>query len=128
MANAELLKNLKVSGSLEVDAVDANNVTDFQTKKYDTINTIQTRLMVHADWDVLDDVHAHISLDKNDRTYGTGSAANGSQDLNTIQSNILVDVKTAILPEGIMGWVTCAWAVMHNIAAMPNNPKVFFIF
>jgi hypothetical protein len=91
IANAELLKNLKVSGSLEVDAVDANNVTDFKTAHYDTINTIQTRLMVHTDWDVLDDVHAHLSLDKNDRTYGTGSAANGSQDLNTIQSNILVD-------------------------------------
>jgi hypothetical protein len=70
-ANAELLKNLKISGSIEVDAVSANNVSDFQTRQYDTINTVQTRLQTHADWDLLDDVHAHISLDKNNRTYGT---------------------------------------------------------
>ena len=85
-ANAELLKNLKVSGSLEVDAVSANNVADFNTKKYDKINTVQTRLMVHTDWDVLDDVHAHLSLDKNNRTYGTGS-----ENLQTVQANITVD-------------------------------------
>jgi hypothetical protein len=86
IANADLLKNLKVTGSLEVDAVDANNVTDFTTKKYDDINTIQTRLMLHADWDVLDDVHAHISLDKNDRTYGTGS-----QSLTGVEAAVFVD-------------------------------------
>ena len=85
-ANAELLKNLKVSGSLEVDAVSANNVTDFQTKKYDNISTVQTRLMVHTDWDVLDDVHAHLSLDKNNRTYGTGA-----ESLQAVQNNVILD-------------------------------------
>ena len=94
-ANAELLKNLKVGGSLEVNAISANNVTDFSTAKYDNINTIQTRLMVKADWDLLDDVHAHVSIDKNDRTYGgtTGGSTVGgtSQDLNTIQSKLFVD-------------------------------------
>lgn len=90
-ANAELLKNLKVGGSLEVDAVSATNVTDVSTTKYDNISTIQTRLMVKADWDLLDDVHAHISIDKNNRTYGNGGTANGSENLDTVQTNLVVD-------------------------------------
>lgn len=93
-ANAELLKNLKVGGSLEVDAVSATNVKDLATVKYDDISTILTRLMVKADWDLLDDVHAHVSIDKNDRTYGGttgGNTAGASQDLNTIQSKLFVD-------------------------------------
>ena len=94
-ANAELLKNLKVSGSLEVDAISATNVKDLDTAKYDNLSTVQTRLMVHADWDVLDDVHARISLDKNDRAYGAAGAnvtpANGSQNLQDIQNNVVVD-------------------------------------
>jgi hypothetical protein len=94
-ANAELLKNFKMGGSLEVDAVSANNVTDFSTAKYDNISNVQTRLMVKADWDLLDDVHAHVSIDKNDRSWGGttgGSTAGGSsQNLNTVQSNLWVD-------------------------------------
>ena len=94
-ANAELLKNFKMGGSLEVDAVSANNVKDFSTATDDTLSTIQTRLMVHADWDVLDDVHAHISMDKNDRTWGGtaggSGAVGGSQNLQTVQGAIAVD-------------------------------------
>ncbi len=94
-ANAELLKNFKMSGSLEVDAVDATNVKDFNTAKNDNIGTVQTRLMVKADWDLLDDVHAHVSLDKNDRTYGgtaAGNTAGGtSQNLNGVQNTVWVD-------------------------------------
>ena len=86
IANAELLKNFKMSGSLETDAVSATNVTDFKTKKYDNIGTVQTRLMVHSDWDVLDDVHARVSLDKNNRTYGTGA-----ENLQTVQAAVTVD-------------------------------------
>ncbi|HXS99387.1 MAG TPA: hypothetical protein VN915_01815 [Elusimicrobiota bacterium] len=94
-ANAELLKNFKMGGSLEVDAVSATNVKDLATVKYDDISTIQTRLMVKADWDLLDDVHAHVSLDKNDRTWGgtaAGNTAGGtSQNLNGIESTVWVD-------------------------------------
>jgi hypothetical protein len=70
VANAELLKNFKMSGSLETDAVSATNITDFKTSKYDDIGTVQARAMVHADWDVLDDVHAHVSIHNN---YNFGS-------------------------------------------------------
>ena len=86
VAHAELLKNFKASGSLEVDAVSANNIADLRTDTYDHIGTVQTRLFVNADWDLLDDVHSHVTLRKNDRTYGTGS-----QNLNTVQSALFVD-------------------------------------
>jgi hypothetical protein len=85
-ANAELLKNFKASGSLEVDAVSANNVTDYATKSYDHLSTVQTRLMVHTDWDLLDDVHSHVTLTKNNRTYG-----NASESLQTIENNVVAD-------------------------------------
>jgi hypothetical protein len=86
-AHAELLKNLKVGGSLEVNAVSANNVTDFNTAAYDHVDTIQTRLMLNADWDLLDDVHAKVTLNKNNRTYGNATGEN----LNTIQSNVTAE-------------------------------------
>ncbi len=51
--------------------------------------------MVKSDWDLLDDVHAHVSLDKNDRTYGTAvsglGATAGLQNLNSIQTAVFVD-------------------------------------
>lgn len=92
-ANAELLKNFKASGSIDVDAVSANNVTDLRTDKYDRINTVQTRVMVNADWDLLDDVHAKATLDKNDRTYGQASQSiHGVETATTFeQSYIKID-------------------------------------
>jgi hypothetical protein len=86
-ANAEVLKNLKISGSIEVDAVSVNNVKDFNTTAYDNAGTVQTRLQTHADWDLLDDVHARISLDKNNRTYGTLQPEN----VNGVETALTVD-------------------------------------
>ena len=92
-ANAELLKNFKASGSLEVSAVSANNVTDFSTKVYDKIGNAQTRLMVHGDWDLLDDVHARVTLSKNDRTYGqnTQSVHDIENAVNADESYVKID-------------------------------------
>lgn len=90
-ANAELLKNLKVGGSLDVDAVTANNVTDLNTASYDKLNTVQTRLILKSDWDLLDDVHAHVALRKNDRTWGTGSQAIGGGTGSGVLANTFVD-------------------------------------
>jgi hypothetical protein len=89
-ANAELLKNLQLSGELDVDGVSANNMTDINTKTYDNIGTVQDRLMLHADWDVLDDVHGRVSIDKNDRTWGTGSQNLGS-GAGGVQSVLTID-------------------------------------
>ncbi len=108
-ANAELFKNLKVSGQLDVQAVSAHNVTDFVTRpnhlgggsgpgaaaasNNDRVGHAFTRTMLSADWDLLDDVHARVTLVKgiqNDaaaraRTYGSGA-----QSLDNWQTQTLV--------------------------------------
>src|SRR4051812_13003073 len=87
-ANAELLKNLKLSGQLDVTAISAQNVTDFVTRpaqgntavatgNNDRIGHAYTRTMLSADWDLLDDVHARLTFVKGahnlvaPRTYGS---------------------------------------------------------
>lgn len=82
--NAELLKNFKLSGQLDLQATSAYNVTDFAQRRdlpanagaarNDRIGDMQTRLMVGLDWDLLDDVHSKVSLTKNDRSWGTVGA------------------------------------------------------
>lgn len=96
-ANAELLKNFKASGSIDIDAISANNVNDLNTATYDHVNTVQTRVLVNGDWDLLDDVHSKVTLRKNNRTYGNaseniGSGAGGVQ-ANTFldQANVKID-------------------------------------
>lgn len=99
-ANAELLKNLKLSGQLDVTAVSAHNVTDFVTREVqggvggannDRLGHAFTRTMLSADWDLLDDVHARVTLVKGahnlvaPRTYGSAG-----QDLNTWQTQTIV--------------------------------------
>ncbi|MBI5631117.1 MAG: hypothetical protein HY921_09560 [Elusimicrobia bacterium] len=114
-ASAELLKNLKVSGQLDIQATAARNTVDFATRanplgagsvvpasfnNNDRISDTQTRLMVNLDWDLLDDVHSKVTLRKNNRVWGTGgvagsdyvqgtAAAGGSETLSTAGSNVL---------------------------------------
>jgi hypothetical protein len=96
-ANAELLKNVKIGGSLDVNAVSANNVNDLNTSAYDKVGTVQTRVMLNAGFDLLDDVHAMTTLTKNDRAWGETSAngnvsgTNGSQNLQDMANNVYAD-------------------------------------
>lgn len=89
-ANAELLKNLKVSGQLDVQTTSARNVADFLTRdSNDRIGDAHTRTMLSADWDLLDDVHARVTLEK-----GAGTArvyGEGSESLDNIQTNTNVE-------------------------------------
>jgi len=86
-ANAELLKNFKFNGSVEMNATSARNVTDFNTKTADRVGAAQTRVMLGMDWDLLDDVHSKVSLYKNDQVYGqAGGDASGAQSVTTIQT------------------------------------------
>ena len=68
---ADLMKNLKVDGSIDLQATSANNVSDFNRAKYDQIGDAQFRVLLNAGWDLLDDVHSMVTLRKNDRTWGT---------------------------------------------------------
>jgi hypothetical protein len=75
----ELFKNLKLGGQMDWQAISAHNVTDFASRpnsdgtepNNDRIGDAQTRIMIHADFDMNDDVHAKVSATKNDRTWGT---------------------------------------------------------
>ena len=103
-ANAELLKNLKVSGNLDIQTTSARNVTDFVTRppsgeitavvgnNNDRIGHAITRVILKLDWDLLDDVHSRLTLVKggenaagNPRTYGSGA-----QTLTAIEGQIQV--------------------------------------
>ncbi len=100
-ASAELLKNFKLSGGIDVQTDATRNVSDFVTRRdefpatganarpafNDRVNSAQTRIMLSMDWDWLDDVHSKLTLSKNDRTYGfqagTARAGTVSQTLGT---------------------------------------------
>lgn len=78
-ASAELLKNLKLDGGLDVRAVSGDGLLFLNdSHNADHIGTVQERVLLNAHWDVLDDVHATVTLRKNDRVWGTagGSAVN----------------------------------------------------
>lgn len=111
-ANAELLKNLKISGQLDVTAVSAHNVTDFVTRppqgdfaaatgNNDRVGHAFTRTMLSADWDLLDDVHARVTVVKGAnntvangvRTYGSDSESLSQwQDRSFVQeANVKID-------------------------------------
>jgi hypothetical protein len=119
---AELFKNLKVSGQLDVQGNSARNVTDFATNanpapvaatNNDRISAVVTRVLMTADWDLLDDVHAQATLRKNDRAWGSiggaGQGAAGGQSLGGVPGNasllgsIFVD-RANISIDKMMGW------------------------
>lgn len=105
-ARAELLKNLRLGGQLDLQATSASNITDFSTNQTlppaaasannDRVGDVQTRLMVWLDWDLLDDVHSRVLLRKSDRTWGTtgGTTAQGTGQTITAAggSNVLGNV------------------------------------
>ncbi len=104
-ANAELLKNFKVSGNLDIQTTSARNITDFVTRpasgaqvlpaNNDRIGHATTRVIVKMDWDILDDVHSRVTLVKGAQGTAASSAGrtygSGAQDLNAIQSAIVVE-------------------------------------
>src|SRR5688500_17209601 len=84
-ASAELFKNLKVTGQLDVQANSAHNVSDFATRDgglnvNDRLENVVTRLLMGLQWNLLDDVTANVQLRKNDRAWGT-TAVTGNQGL-----------------------------------------------
>jgi len=109
---AELFKNLKLSGQIDVMSLSARNARDFSTRskpntaaqavdgvaigaqgpqaENDRIGDTQTRLLLHLDWDLLDDVHAKLTLAKNNRNWGnvgaTGAATAQNAQGQTITS------------------------------------------
>lgn len=85
-AQAEILKNLETSGSVEVQARAADNVSDFNSGARDFEGQAGTRLGAGLKFDLTDDAGANVSLYKRNREWGQAA----TEDLNTIQTNVLV--------------------------------------
>ncbi len=113
-ANAELLKNFKVSGSLDIQTTSARNVTDFVTRpasggspaNNDRIGHAATRVVLKMDADLLDDVHSRVTLVKgaeggagSARVYGAGAqTVQGIQDTTVVQeANVKIDKLMGLL-------------------------------
>jgi hypothetical protein len=96
MANAELLKNFKYNGTVEVNAYNINNA-DFNKNADDKIGDVDTRVMINAGFDLNDDVNAVVSVVKNNRQWGTGS-----ENANAIQNNLFFEQAYLNL-KGVLG-------------------------
>jgi hypothetical protein len=118
-ANAEILKNFKVSGALDIQTTSARNVTDFATRapqgvtsaapnNNDRIGHATTRAIVKMDWDLLDDVHSHVTLVKGaadkqaaftSRVYGAApQSLDGVQTTTIVQeANVKIDKVAGLL-------------------------------
>lgn len=82
MASAELLKNFKYNGSIEVNMRDINN-GDFNKKLYDNSDNTRTRVMIGANFDLADDVSAQVTAVKNARNYGNASQSVSGGTIDT---------------------------------------------
>ena len=85
IANAELLKNLKTDGSIEVNAYNLNNA-DFNKKLNDKSGFVDTRVMLNAGFDLTEDVSAVVSAVKNNRQYGQAS-----ENVDAITANVFFE-------------------------------------
>ncbi|HVA67534.1 MAG TPA: hypothetical protein VNK24_11540 [Elusimicrobiota bacterium] len=95
-----LLKNLTFNGKVDVQAVSANNVTDFNTAKYDQIGDAQTRVQLNAGWDLLDNVHAMASVVNNDSQFGNSSRSGPA--LANVKGQSLMGTQTGVLGNTIL--------------------------
>jgi hypothetical protein len=89
--SAELFKNMKLKGGVDVRNTHGRNIQDFATRmdggatRNDRIDNTHTRTWIQMNWDMLDDVHGTVMLRKNDRAWGTtggaGQQLGGTQNL-----------------------------------------------
>lgn len=98
-ASAQLLKNFKYNGSLEVNAYNVNNA-DFDKNTGDKTSDVDTRLMLDISFDLNDDASAAVSVVKNNRQWGDTTTT--PENLNAIESNLFVEQAYLHL-KGVLG-------------------------
>jgi hypothetical protein len=77
VASAELLKNFKYDGKVEVNAYQTNNANDFNSKVKDKDSDVETRVQLNTGFDLNEDVNAVVSAIKCNRQYGDQATGNG---------------------------------------------------
>ena len=100
MASAELLKNFKYDGKIEVNASQTTNGEDLNSKTKDTWSDVQTRVQINAGFDLNEDANAVVSLVKNNRDYGDGVGT--AEDLNTVTTQLFFEQAYLNL-KGVLG-------------------------
>ena len=89
VASAELLKNFKANGSIEVLNITADNTSDYNSDAADKRSETKARVIIGATFDLNDDVDAKVTLVKSDRYYGDTvapqTAAGGTIDAFTFE-------------------------------------------
>jgi len=90
-ANAELLKNFKWDGKIEVNAATTMNTLDANSKAKDTTSDVDARVQLNAGFDLTEDVNAVVSAVKCNRQYGDASqtAAGATIDAFTFEQAYL---------------------------------------
>jgi hypothetical protein len=83
---AELLKNFKTDGSIEVKTFGIDNETDRDSSADDYRSDMRTRLLIGGVFDLLDDVHGRVLLRKNNRLYGQAV-----ENVNSVETALAVD-------------------------------------
>ncbi len=101
VASAELLKNFKAEGSLEILSLTSDN-QDFSKKSLtdDKYSETKARVIVGATFDLNDDVDAKITAIKSDRYYGDTTATN--RDANSVLTNFVFE-EAYINLKGVLG-------------------------
>jgi hypothetical protein len=89
-AHAELLKNFRTDGSFETRSFSIDNEVDRNSSADDYRGETNTRLMVGGNFDLLDDVHARVMLDRTPRHRGT-SPATGTSSIATVEADTFLD-------------------------------------
>jgi len=129
-ARAEILKNLKTSGELEVMGTLDQNVATLNATGTDSRRNTQTRLTYGLSFDLLEDARANIAFVKNDRYYGTGAqTANGVlttvniQEANVVLDKLFgkVDAKIGRQFYGDEGDINIFYGVKHGQEGMSVN-------
>jgi len=85
-AHAELFKNFKADGSIETRSLSIDNSTDRNGSHDDYRAETNYRLMVGGSFDLLDDVHGRILLNKN-ALQGSGAGSIESIEASTLFQN-----------------------------------------
>lgn len=91
IASAELLKNFKATGQIEVNAYNTNNA-DFNKNANDKTGKADTRVQINAGFDLNEDVSAVVSAVKCNQQYGRTNgenAVNGALDNFTFEQAYL---------------------------------------
>src|SRR5882762_6648072 len=83
---AELFKNLKTDGSIETRSFGIDNETDRNGATNDYRGETNYRLMFGASFDLLDDVHGHLLLNKN-ALQGSGAGSIETVEASTFFQN-----------------------------------------